>query len=191
MDQRRPRLGPKPADASSVSTTTGQPSPSERAIARVWRRATGQAPGRWLQQELARSGLTGDDITELSRLANAALREYPVKDRKFDLPLVAEDLFDWATFLLDNGMARPAVLGWLRMIAGAPGFPVATADDVLDVSFVIQSGWFDAVPADLAPWAWAAGLGVAETRERYLAGDLHLVKLRTLAGLRGHRVLAE
>lgn len=111
----------------------------------------------------------------------------------------------------DAGMAPFEALAWLTVIAGGPGREGTSGltgllnDSPVDARpgervwrirltslrepVTVMDRWRAAAPWPQAPLAWAAGLSPAETRGLHAAGSLDTAHLKTLATLRGYRLL--
>lgn len=92
------------------------------------------------------------------------------------------------TLVLDAELPAIEALAWVAVFAGYPAGGIEAARSFAADSWRPLLDWRSAVPVEIAPLAWAAGLTPQEARDRQVAGTLTEAGLRTMAGLRGFRL---
>ncbi|MPQ99093.1 hypothetical protein GB931_14415 [Modestobacter sp. I12A-02628] len=178
---------------------------------RAWRPlmgAFGRQLGLALNPERARAWAAGgwraDDVEAIAAMSAAAVEGGSFYGRQYRAETaglrhrLGEVAVSW---YIHCRLTRPEVLGWLRVVAGAP-----SADEARAVEALIGSSrrgrvhgdpralddadvtrW-RALPVDVGPLAWAAGLSVEEADERRRSGSADTGELHLLAALRGFRI---
>ncbi len=172
--------------------------PEERALTRAFGRHLGLSLNPDRARAWVAAGWRAADAETIAAMSAAAVAAGSSHGRRYRAEpagltkRLGEVVVAWH---IHCRLSRPEVLGWLAVLAAAPSDADARAlEDLVEGSrsFRQQAGpargtaeitrW-RALPVELGPLAWAAGLSAEEA-----ARDPDPAELRLLAGLRGFRV---
>lgn len=167
-------------------------------LGEVWAREFGVSPVGFPSLGLAAVGWSPADVRWLAGLAAQALyfetgvarlarRDVGLSSRS-PREAAASRLGVLGTALIrSGGLTRQQSFGWLAAVTGAP--EIAGVHEVEQMAYAtIGCGAESPVrlwPAEVGPWAWAAGFSLTEAQ----AGTLTVDGYRALAALRGHALL--
>ena len=122
----------------------------------------------------------------------AAVAEWRLGGRFGELPWLAGRLLEFAWRIYGQALTREDVLGgdvlgWVEVVAAAPGLDATAYRPVLDVTPTEVHRWSAlGLAAGLAPLCHAAGLERREVVARYRAGGVTAEGVAVLAALRGY-----